>query len=183
MLPDSLQSYQKTDATREMEDIQKPLLIGTVIIMAVMLIPYWFLWGIGEFNFLFLIKLFFGYILFIILHELLHMVGYLLFGKAKFSEVKLGVLWKQLTPYAHCKIPLRIYAYRISVLLPVVLVIFPLIYAFLVGNDYWFVIGTLMTIGSLGDFIILWLLRNFTTDVYVQDHSSKIGCVVYTPSS
>ena len=183
MSNNSLQSYQKIDETREMEDIQKPLLIGTFTIMAALLIPYLFIWGFGEIQLLFIIKLAAGYILFIIIHELLHLVGYLFFGKAKLSEVKLGVLWKHLTPYAHCRIPLQIKAYRISVVLPVVLGIVPLLYSFINGDDYWFSLGLFMTIGSLGDFIILWLLRNYSTDVYVQDHVSKIGCIVYTPQS
>ena len=183
MSNDSLQAYQKEDETREMDELNKPLLIGTFAMMTTLFIPYWFIWGFGEIELLFLIKLAAGYIMFIILHEILHLVGYLFFGKAKLSEVKLGVLWKQLTPYAHCKIPLRIKAYRISVVLPVVLGILPLLYAFINGDDSWFSIGLFMTIGSVGDFFILWLLRKYPSEVYVQDHVSKIGCIVYTPPS
>ncbi len=183
MQADSLKSYQIIDETREMEDLNKPILISTFTLMAGLLIPYWFIWRIGEIDLFFLIKLAVGYILLIFMHEVLHLVGYIFSGKAKISEVKLGVLWKHLTPYAHCKIPIRIKAYRISVLLPIVLGIVPLIYAFLNGNDYWFFIGLFMTIGSLGDLIILWILRKYSADVLVQDHSSKIGCIVYTPQS
>ncbi len=183
MLTDSLDSYNKIDETREMEDLNKPIMIGTFTIIAALLIPYWLIWRIGEIGLSFLIKLAFGYLLLILAHELLHLLGYIFFGKAKISEVKLGVLWKQLTPYAHCKIPIIIKAYRVIVFLPVVLGIAPLIYAFLNGDDYWFFLGLSMTIGSLGDFIILWLLRNYPADVFVQDHPSKIGCIVYTPQS
>ena len=128
-----------------------------------------------------MLKTFLAYFVFILLHELLHLFGYVCIGKVKLNEVKLGVFWKHLMPYALCKVPLKINHYRIALFLPVILGVGPMAYGYACGSGFYFMIGLLMFSGSFGDFIILWMLRNFRKEAYIQEHHSKIGCFVYVP--
>lgn len=174
-------SYKVIEATIEAKTVNKIVNIWGTVTMLILLIPYVLVWGIGELNGGFLLSVIAIYIVLIVLHELLHLFGYVFIGKAKLNEVKLGVFWKHLMPYAHCKVPLKINHYRIAVMMPVILAIGPLIYGYASGNGLYFTIGILMSISSFGDFIILWNLINYQKDAYIQDHSSEIGCIVHVP--
>lgn len=112
----------------------------------------------------------------IVVHELLHGLGYWL-GGAKWSEVKFGV--KQLTPYAHCQVPLKVWPYRFAVALPgLVLGVAPAVIALFTGSWLLMAYGTLMTASAAGDMLILWLLRDVPPTALVQDHPSKVGSEV-----
>ncbi|MBB5171945.1 DUF3267 domain-containing protein [Texcoconibacillus texcoconensis] len=175
------QDYKEIDETMDAEKVNKLVNVWTLVLAVVLIIPYWRIWGIGEYEISLMFKVIISYFIFILVHELLHLIGYIFVGKASIDQVKLGIIWKYLMPYAHCKVPMKITHYKISVLLPFILGIVPIIFAFLYGNGFWFIIGFLMTVGSLGDFIIIWILRKYPREVYIQDHPSKIGCIVYTP--
>lgn len=175
-----LKGYKKIDETMDPSKANNIIMVWTFILVLTIGIPYWFIWGIPDFGISSLLKIIVVYILFIFLHELLHVFGYIFIGKVRTKQVKLGIIWKQFMPYAHCKVPMKITPYKFSVLLPVILGIVPLIFAFLYGHGFWFVIGFLMFAGSLGDFLILWMLKGYPRDTLAQDHPSKIGCYVYT---
>lgn len=114
------------------------------------------------------------FIVSIVLHELLHGLGYYL-GGATWSQIKYGV--KQLTPYAHCEIPLSLNAYRLAVILPgFILGVMPAVVGILSGSGVLTLYGTIMTAAALGDALILWLLRDAPPAAKVQDHPSKVGC-------
>lgn len=110
----------------------------------------------------------------IVIHEGLHGIGYKLAG-ARWDEIEYGV--KSFSPYAHCKVPLRVNGYRIAVALPgLVLGILPGVAGILLGSAALTFFGAFMTSGALGDAIILWLLRDAPQNVRVLDHPSKVGC-------
>ncbi len=173
-------SYHKIDETMDPKVVNVVVTWLSLVVMAILAFLYWYIWGIGELSNLFLVKVCLSAIFFIIVHECLHAFGYMVFGNASRKDIQFGVIWSQLMPYAHCKVPMKLRAYRKAVLLPLfVLGILPTIYAFLVGNGYWAVIGILMTVGALGDVLIYWITRKYAGDDYVQDHPEKIGCVIY----
>ncbi|WP_223702368.1 DUF3267 domain-containing protein [Sutcliffiella deserti] len=159
MVQESLESYEELDETLEASIVNKLMNRWATLVLVVMVIPYWVIWGIGESSLAFVLKIIGGYMLFILLHELLHVFGYIVIGRAKIGEVKLGLLWKHLMPYAHCKVALKINHYRIALVLPLILGVFPSLYAYLFGSGYWMIIGIFMTAGALGDLLILWTLR------------------------
>lgn len=110
----------------------------------------------------------------IIIHELLHGIGYRL-GGASWQQIKFGV--KQLTPYAHCEIPLHLAAYRLAVLLPgLILGILPAVVGVVWGSWLLTLYGAVMSAAALGDALILWLLRDAPAAARVLDHPSKVGC-------
>lgn len=113
------------------------------------------------------------------LHEILHAISFLVFGKAKISQVQIGIKWKYLTPFAHCRIPLKVSTYRISLILPALLLgIFPALLAIITKNSWLLVYGTIFTILAGGDFLVLWIISNVDNNKYVKDHPQRCGCYV-----
>ena len=89
------------------------------------------------------------------LHEVLHATGFLIFGKLTFSQVQIGIKWKYLTPFAHCRLPLKASIYRIALLLPALLLgIVPSIIALIFGKSWLLIYGTLFTILAGGDLLV-----------------------------
>lgn len=116
----------------------------------------------------------------IVIHELLHGLGWSLYTKKGWKSIKFGVVWKYITPYCHCSEPLLLKPYKIGSVLPVIVLgIVPSILAIAIGNLWLILFGFFFTFAAGGDFLILWLLRNEYSASMVQDHPDKIGCIVY----
>jgi Putative zincin peptidase len=178
-----LSLYKKEEVVFTIEQIQKPLLwmtaLSTVIIFAV----YELAWGISYWeDWKPYVWLFILYFAMIVVHELLHGIGFLLFGKVSWSNIHFGVNWKALMPYAHCEIPISISAYRGALMLPIVITgIMPLLIGLFIGNGFLTVLGTLHTHAGFGDVLIMWALRTYRRNTIVKDHPEKIGCEVFLP--
>ncbi len=113
------------------------------------------------------------------LHEVLHAIGFLIFGKIKIKQVQIGIKWKYLTPFAHCRIPLKTSVYRIALLLPaIILGIVPSIIALIFGKSWLLIYGILFTVLAGGDFLVLWIIRKVRSDALVKDHPERCGCYV-----
>lgn len=114
----------------------------------------------------------------IVAHELLHGVGFLL-GDASREDVDFGIHWHVLSPYAHCRSPLRTKSYRLALVLPaLVLGLLPALVG-LIGGWFWVVFfGTIMLASAGGDAAVLWLIRDVPPNAWVQDHPTDIGCLV-----
>lgn len=158
-----------------------PLLVNVLgiilmpILGAAVLVPYWLVWREMPLNGFDSGLLLLALIPSIIVHELLHGVGYLL-GGAKLGEVKIGIQIKYLMPYAHCRVPLLAAGYRLGVALPgLVLGIIPAIGAVLTHNATLSIYAAAMIIAAVGDLIILWMLIPVPGDVRVQDHPTRPG--------
>ena len=83
------------------------ILLLLIPMMALLIIPYTAIWGLesflaGLYRFAswpsFLLVILIG----VPLHELIHALAWMGFGKISLREIQFGV--KALTPYAHCKI-------------------------------------------------------------------------------
>jgi hypothetical protein len=115
-----------------------------------------------------------------VLHELIHGLTWACYATQGLRSIRFGITWKMLTPYCHCKEPLRMHAYRLGVVMPgIVLGLLPQLYAFVTGNIGVFVFGFVFTVAAGGDFLMLWMLRKEKGESWVEDHQEKIGCVVY----
>ena len=112
----------------------------------------------------------------IILHELIHGVTWAIFAKNGFKSIKFGILLKMLTPYCHCKEPLKVKQYVIGAIMPsIILGLLPAILAISLGNVILLAFGTLFTVVAFGDFMIIYLLKSENKDSYVLDHPSEAG--------
>jgi len=113
------------------------------------------------------------------LHEILHAIGFLIFGKLTIKQVQIGIKWKYLTPFAHCMVPLKASVYRIALLLPaIILGIVPSLIAIITGKSWLLIYGTLFTILAGGDFLVFWIIRKVSSDKLVQDHPERCGCFI-----
>jgi hypothetical protein len=115
----------------------------------------------------------------IVLHELLHGLGWVVFGRKSLRSLQFGVMWKYLAPYAHCNEPVKVSAYRVGIILPgIVIGIIPGIYGLITGHLGWIIFGILFTWGAIADFIMWWILRKLAPDDLVIDHPKEVGCYV-----
>lgn len=155
--------------------------IYTVVIGVIAFAAYFAIWGFTfDFGLDFLWKFYLGYLIGIILHEALHALGFIFVGKAKKSDIKFGFIWKYVTPYAHCKVPMTVKSYRISLLLPVILTgIIPLFIALAFGSGLLVAISVFLIAGGMGDWIIFRKINSFSGDAILEDHPSTIGCIIY----
>lgn len=132
-------------------------------------------------NFIFLFAVI---LLGVIVHELIHGISWVIFGRKPFSSIKFGFQWKTLTPYAHLKEPVEVNAYRIGAFMPgFILGILTYILSILLadGNLFWF--SLIHTSAAGGDWLILWLIRSVKIGTLVEDHPTNAGCYVIEPES
>ena len=188
----------------KIEDFDKDLisidLVKANIVALLMLIPtllvfgltYYLIWGL-NFNYsdiqnlsLILPPIWVGIIIFLVLpigtvfHELIHGIVWSLYTRNGFKSIRFGVLWKMLTPYCHCKEPLKVKEYIFGALMPgIVLGLIPLVIAIAMGNLLLLILGIIFTIVASGDFMIVNLLKRENMDDYVQDHPTEAGCFIY----
>ena len=119
-------------------------------------------------------------ILGIIIHELIHGVIWSIYADSGFKSIKFGVLWKMLTPYCHCKEPLRVKHYVMGAIAPAIILGFiPSVIAIIIGNFGVLIFGLFFTVVAAGDFLIINLLRKENKDDFVEDHPSEAGCYIY----
>jgi hypothetical protein len=115
----------------------------------------------------------------VVIHELIHGVSWVIFGRKSFSAIKFGFQWKTLTPYAHLTDPVEVSAYRLGAFMPgFILGIITYVLSLLVGNGDLFWFSLVHTSAAGGDWLILWLIRNVKAGMQVEDHSTNAGCYV-----
>lgn len=157
-----------------------PIVLITIICMV---FPFILIWDWQTFTkgflsiYLALPSFIIAFIMGSFLHEVFHAVGFLIFGKLKIELVQIGIKWKYLTPFAHCRIPLKASVYRIALLLPAILLgIIPSLVALIIGKSWLLIYGTLFTVLAGGDFLVYWIIRKVRHDELVQDHPERCGC-------
>lgn len=116
----------------------------------------------------------------IFIHEAIHGITWALFVKKGLRAIKLGVMWKPFMPYCHCKGYLKVKHYIAGAIMPAIVLGFtPILWAFITGNTFFILLGAYFTLAASGDFYIIYLLRNESTNNYVRDHETEPGCIVY----
>ncbi len=71
----------------------------------------------------------------IVIHELIHGVLWANYAKKGFKSIKFGIIMKMLTPYCHCKEPLKVKHYIVGAIMPaIILGIIPAIISIIIGN-------------------------------------------------
>jgi hypothetical protein len=154
------------------------------LFVAVLVLPFWLVWGSAVLGAGFrsvarlevLIPLFLALV---VVHEGLHAAGFLGFAHVRREDIRFGINWKALSPYAHCRAAVRAGAYKLSVALPgFVLGIVPSVTGLLTGNAWLALWGFFMVIAAAGDVAILWAIRRVPRDATVLDHPSRAGCQV-----
>ncbi len=114
-------------------------------------------------------------------HELIHGITWMITGKAKWKDIKFGVMWKKLcTPYCHCEVPMNVNQYRIALLMPlIVLGIVPSILSLIIGNGLLLGYGIMGIVGAIGDISMAWLLRKESATAKIYDHPSAAAFFLF----
>lgn len=120
------------------------------------------------------------FILGIVAHELIHGLSWKFAAGLPFDKIRFGFQVKTLTPYAHCMVPIQKTAYVVGTVMPAVVLGFvPFFFSLLTGNGWVLIFGVLFTFAAVGDFLILWLIREVPWRSFVEDHPENAGCYVY----
>ena len=115
----------------------------------------------------------------LVVHELLHGLGFVRFGGGRWKDLKFGVKLRYLAAYATIDSPLTASAYRRTTALPgVVLGIIPLLAGIALGNGWLLLYGYFNVLFAAGDLTILWMVRNVDGSAKVIDHTHRAGCWV-----
>ena len=124
------------------------------------------------------------FIALIFLHELIHGVFGALFAKDGWKSVSFGFIAKYLTPYCHCKAPLKKAEYLAVVLMPTILLgVLPSLVAIFLGSRALLSMATLMILAGGGDILIALRLLFFKSSAQEQlilDHPYQLGLAIFT---
>ena len=112
----------------------------------------------------------------VLVHELLHAVGFLAFGRAPRKDVRIGFQRRTLTPFASCRAPVTASAYRAAGLLPAaVLGAVPVVGAWAGGSATLLVWGWIMLALAGGDVAAVWAMRGVPAGAMVVDDAERVG--------
>ena len=112
-------------------------------------------------------------------HELLHGLVWMTVAKLDWHAIKYGFKLSALTPYAHCKEPISVNAYRWGTIAPgIILGILPFIASLWLGHAGLLGFGFIFILAAGGDFLMLWIIRDIPDDSFVEDHPDRVGCKV-----
>ena len=155
------------------------LLIPIVLVFG---LPYYLLWGENAFlalRFKSLLFLFLFVVLGIVIHELLHGIVWALMARGGFRSIRFGIKWEYLTPYCHCKVPLRVWQYIAGGAAPLLFMgIMPAIWALFKGNTLMMFYGIFFTWTAAGDIMAIWLLSKYKPMHWITDHPSELGFII-----
>jgi|688.fasta_scaffold258304_2 hypothetical protein len=162
------------------------LAIGALIPLSILLIPFWWIHG---FNSVERIRDFLDwrvalptFLLGIIVHEFIHGITWASLCGKSIREIKFGVQWKTLTPYAHSPFAMNCRIFRWGAVMPLlVLGIAPYIVALILGLPMVMGFALLNILAATGDLLILWITRHLPADQWVQDHPTEGGVWLVEP--
>lgn len=173
----------KRDLSISMDRANVIVLFASIPVVVAQFALYRWIHGTGRMETTWNVIILIGVVLLgILVHELIHGIGWVIFGHKPFSSIKFGFQWKTFTPYAHLTEPVEVKAYRIATFLPGFVLGFLVYILSLVlgdGNLFWF--SLVHTAAAGGDWLILWLIRNVKAGMQVEDHPTNAGCYVLEP--
>lgn len=191
-----LENYKKETLTIDLVKAGIYGFFGMIPIVLIYAIPFYTIWkekltvlnfknylkesSISNNPILYAVSIIIVMILGIIMHELIHGITWSKYTEKGFKSIKFGILWKMLTPYCHCKEPLKVQEYILGAIMPsIILGLIPAIYAILFGNILILVFGIFFTTAAIGDFMIINLLRKENMNSLVLDHPTEAGCFIF----
>lgn len=166
--------------------ITKAHMLGLLLI-PLLAIPYYVFditWGVPNVkdyvdSFVSGLLFFLVILLSMFVHEVIHAMFFALYSKYNWKSVKIGVIWKFLTPYAHCNDPLSVVHYRIVILMPLIILgLVPLFAGLAFGSYFLFVFGCFLTYSAGGDIIMFFLTLRIPKDRLLLDHHKECGFYV-----
>lgn len=123
------------------------------------------------------------FLVFIVVHELIHGASWALFTEHGFKDIEFGFMKQYMTPYCTCLVPLTKKQYIIGALMPlIVLGILPMALGILIGSLPLLLVGILMVDSAAGDIMIVWMIlkyRSQAREIVYMDHPTQAGGVIF----
>ncbi len=149
-------------------------------LVGILILPYFLVYGFESTN---QIRLFFAFKTFIpaivigiVIHEAIHGFTWSIAARIPISDIKFGFQIKTITPYAHCKVPIKMFAYRLGAIMPFLLLgIVPYGYALATQNPIVLGFSLFFSFVAIGDLMILWISKDIPADKKVFDHPTEGG--------
>ena len=121
-----------------------------------------------------------SYIALIGLHEIFHLLGFMIFGRVKFNQLEYGVNLKLGVAYATTTKPLTNKAMKKSLLLPFWTTgVIPSVLGFTTHSNLLVLLGAFLITGAIGDFYMYKELRKFPDTSLVKDDPDLPRLYVY----
>ncbi|MDN7242576.1 DUF3267 domain-containing protein [Planococcus sp. N028] len=156
----------------KIEEIASKFLWANVLLLVLLAALYHFFVAPLSFRFSFLGIAFFiiGYFMLIVLHELFHLIGFVIFGKAAISSLNYGIDLKLGIAFATTTTPVQNKTMRKVLLLPFwTTAVFPALLGFWLENQILVLLGAMLAAGALGDFWMYRELLKERKDAWVLD--------------
>lgn len=166
----------------DLEEIAPKLLWANLLLLAVFAVAYHFFGQPLSFGFSWSGIAFFilGYIVLIVLHEIFHLIGFILFGKVTLSSLNYGVNLKMGVAYATTSTPVQNKAMRKVLLLPFwTTAVLPTIAGFWFDSQILVLLGAMLAAGAIGDFIMYKELRKEKDEAWILDDPALPRLHVY----
>ena len=133
--------------------------------------------SISWFHFVFFIS---GYIILIILHEVSHLIGFVLFGKVSWRSLEYGLNLKLGIAYATTNELLPNKAMKYALLLPFWLTgVLPTVIGLTLNHSTLVLLGAWLIAGAAGDFAMYKELRSLSDRCWIKDDPELPRLYVY----
>lgn len=110
-------------------------------------------------------------IMLLIMHEGIHALGFIIFGKLNAKDIGFGIIPKQGMIYCTAKKPMKAKEYMVALILPIIFTgIIPLIVSTVWGNYIWIFVFSIMVSGGAGDIIMFNQVRKLDKNQMILDH-------------
>jgi hypothetical protein len=168
------------DVSVPLSKIAAKALIPAILLTIVPLIPHVLIWGFqANFNLRDYLLGFAAFVVLIVAHEAVHAIGWMSFAGVSPNNIRFGIAWKTLSPYAHSTVPMPAGGYRIGVILPLIVTgILPVVIGTATNTGWLTVAGAILVSGAVGDLFVLRVIKDIPASARVIDHPQNAGCYV-----
>ena len=136
--------------------------------------------GFGGLNIWFFLI---GFVVLIVVHELIHGAVWSLFTPHRFKDIEFGIMRPYMSPYCTCLVPLKKAPYLIGTAMPLVILgILPMIVGIAIQNTNVLLLGIVMADAAAGDIMIMCRLLGYNSkaeEITYMDHPTEAGGVVF----
>ncbi len=125
-------------------------------------------------------KLIGGLIALYVIHEALHGLAAMAWGKIPFSSLHFGINVRLMAFYCHADKPMTLSAYRAFALLPLIVTTPAAVLVLSFDPAIWSVLILCSTFaGGAGDVMVFFKARRYDNDSWIQDHLSEVGFTMF----
>lgn len=166
----------------KMDEIAPKALWFNVVLLVVFAVAYHFFNEPVSLRFSLSGILFFltGYVALIVLHEVFHLIGFVLFGKVPVSSLNYGINLKMGIAYATTSKPVQNHVMRKVLLLPFwTTAVIPTVLGFWFDSQVLVLLGAMLTAGAFSDFVMYRELRKEKNAAWIIDDPSLPRLHIY----